>query len=104
MHNTEKLLDIAGAFFVSFFQFISAEKTGNQNNLAVVKLTFNNNVKGNKIVFNDSTYINPFGEKYVITKLRYYVTNVSLESGHNSIKEKNSYHLIDESKTAVAGH
>ena len=85
---------LLSAFFSSFQQ----KKIFNQSPSSAVKLTFINNVKGSKIVFNDSTYTNSFGEKYIITKLRYYVTNVSLQNGHKSIKEKNSYHLIDESE------
>ena len=86
-------------FLFAFFSSFQQKKIFNQSPSSAVKLTFINNVKGSKIVFNDSTYTNSFGEKYIITKLRYYVTNVSLQNGHNSIKEKNSYHLIDESKT-----
>jgi hypothetical protein len=86
-------------FLFAFSSSFQQKKTGNQINAAAVKLTFVNTVKGSKIVFNDSTYTNSFGEKYHITKLRYYVTNISVQGGHNTIKEKNSYHLIDESKT-----
>ncbi len=77
MHSMRSFWILPVLFLLAFSSSFRQEKTGNQNDLVVVKLTFNNNVKGNKIVFNDSTYVNPFGEKYVITKLRYYVTNVS---------------------------
>ena len=87
------------AFLFAFSSSFQQKEIFSQSPSSSVKLTFINNVKGSKIVFNDSTYTNSFGEKYIITKLRYYVTNVSLQNGHNSIKEKNSYHLIDESKT-----
>ncbi len=63
-----------------------------------IKISFINTVKQGRIVLNDSMYTNPFGEKYTITKLRYYVTNVSLNNGSNSFSEYDSYHLIDESK------
>lgn len=66
---------------------------------AAIRLTFINTIKGSRIVYNDLTYTNSFGERYLVTKLRYYVTNISMQNGENSIKEKNSYHLIDESKT-----
>ena len=92
-------MGVDGAFLFAFSSSFQQKKTGNQSPSSAVKLIFMNNVKGSKIAFNDSTYTNSFGEKYIITKLRYYVTNVSLQNGHNSIKEKNSYHLIDESKT-----
>ena len=78
----------------SFYQ----KKIYNQNNSSFVKITFINNVKGNKIFLNDSVYVNPFGEKYNITKLRYYVTNVEMKNESSLFKEKNSYHLIDESR------
>lgn len=43
-------------------------------------------------------YTNPFNEKYSISKLRYYISNVCLKNASDSFKENNSYHLIDESK------
>ena len=88
------LIPVLFAIISSFQQ----KKTFNQNATTSVKIIFVNNVKRNKIVLNDSTYINPFGEKYIISKLRYYVTNIELQKSNNFIKEKNSYHLIDESK------
>jgi len=83
--------------FVIFSSF-QQKKFINQNIDASLKIIFINNVKRNKIVLNDSIYINPFGEKYIITKLRYYVTNIEFQKTNNFVKEKNSYHLIDESK------
>jgi hypothetical protein len=88
------LIPVLFAIFSSFHQ----KEIFNQDISASVKIIFINNVKENKIVLNDSTYTNPFGEKYIITKLRYYVTNVELHRTNNFFKEKNSYHLIDESK------
>ena len=100
MRNRRTYWMLLMLFLFAFFSSFQQKKAGDHNNLAVVKLRFINNVKGSKIVFNDSTYINSFGEKYIITKLRYYVTNVSLRNGQNNVEEKNSYHLIDESKPA----
>lgn len=64
---------------------------------AKVKITFNNTVKKGKIALFDSAYINPFGEKYTITKFRYYVSNIFLKNGQQNFNEKNSFHLVDES-------
>ena len=69
-----------------------------QNNDATIKISFINTIKGNKIVLNDSTYTNSFGEEYSISKLRYYVTNIELQKANIPFEVKNSYHLIDESK------
>ena len=85
-------------FLLIFFSSFHAGEALSQSNSSSVKIIFINNVKGSKIVLNDSTYINPFGEKYTISKLRYYVTNISVQNDHENIKEQNSYHLIDESK------
>ncbi|MGH2563940.1 MAG: MbnP family protein, partial [Ginsengibacter sp.] len=49
-------------------------------------------------VLNDSVYTNPFKEKYTITKLRYYVTNLEMQQTNILLMEKESYYLIDESK------
>src|ERR1022692_4969374 len=66
---------------------------------AFVKIIFHNNVKGDSLVLGDAAYVNPFGEKYTISKLRYYVSNVALLNGNHSYEEQNSYHLIDASKS-----
>lgn len=87
------VLIVSFCFFNSFKQQKIIHKSG----LANIKITFINTIKGNKIVFRDSTYTNPFNEKYIITKLKYYVTNLSVQKGIVSVKEDNSYHLIDES-------
>ncbi|MDQ6761478.1 MAG: hypothetical protein M3015_02490 [Bacteroidota bacterium] len=67
-------------------------------NESTVKITFVNTVNYSKIVLNDSIYTNPFNEKYTISKLRYYISNVSLKNASNTFRENNSYHLIDQSK------
>ncbi|MDQ6889796.1 MAG: hypothetical protein M3Z56_05920 [Bacteroidota bacterium] len=73
----------------------SSQKKMEQNNLAAsIKIKFNYTVKENKIVLNDSVYSNPFQERYTITKLRYYITHVSLTGALNIFKERNSYHLL----------
>jgi hypothetical protein len=64
---------------------------------AFVKIIFFNNVKGDSIVLNDVNYVNSFGEKYTISKLRYYVSHIALRDGSHRYEEKDSYHLIDES-------
>ncbi len=81
-------------FFTTSFQ---NRKTLERSRVATVKITFNNMVKNYKIALHDSVYTNPFGEKYNITKFRYYVSDISLISAGKKISEKNSCHLIDES-------
>src|SRR5665213_89034 len=85
---------LALVFFI--FSSFQQKKQIREGRLAFIKIIFENNVNGQKIVLNDSTYTNSSGEKYRITKLRYYVTNIELQNGNNDYKEKISYHLIDE--------
>ncbi len=75
-------------------------KAKEKDTKALVKIVFINKVKDKKIVLNDSVYTNPFNEKYAITKLRYYVTNIELQGNNVLYKEDNSYHLVDESDSA----
>ena len=84
-------------FLLSVLSSFQQKNTAAVNDVHV-KIIFVNNIRESKLILNDSTYTNPFDEKYTITKLRYYVTDVSLQNGHANVKEKKSYHLIDESK------
>lgn len=63
-----------------------------------VKITLTNTVKGNPLVLNTNTYSNPFAELYTVSKFKYYFSNIALSSGTGSVKENESYHLIDASK------
>lgn len=85
------------AFLFLFTTSFQKKEFPKKNQLATVKIIFRNTVKNYKIAYQDSVYTNPFGEKYTITKFRYYVSNVSLKNSTKNFKEKNSYHLIDES-------
>lgn len=88
------LLPVLFAISSSFLQ----RKFEGENKDAAIKIIFINTVNRNKIVLNDSIYINPFGEKYNITKLRYYISNISIDNIYKNSVEINGYHLIDESK------
>lgn len=81
-----------------FFLIVAFQKQGMQEaaNPVTIKIIFENEIKGSPVVLNDSTYINPFNEKYTISKLRYYVTNLFLQNGQDKVYEPNSYHLIDQ--------
>jgi hypothetical protein len=81
------------ALSVSSFQ---KKEILNKSRFAEVKITFSNSVKNSKMVLVDSVYTNSFGEKYSISKFRYYVSNVAIKGDKSAFSEKNSYHLIDE--------
>ena len=70
----------------------------------IVKLTFVNTVKEAPLVLDSMEYVNPFGEAYRVSTLKYYISNVALQYLKKSFAEPNSYHLIDESNVATASY
>jgi hypothetical protein len=60
-------------------------------------IKFEHYANGKKIVLNDSMYENDFGEKYTVSKLKYYVSNVYFFTTGKSNEDKKNY-LIDASK------
>ncbi len=92
---------LSGCICLSFLAFAACKKnTTDTAATGTVKITFTNTIKGNPIVFNSTTYTNPFAEQYTISKFKYYVSNVVINNIDKSAKEKDSYHLIDESNNA----
>ena len=63
----------------------------------LLKIVFNNLINHQPIVLHDSTYTNPFGETYIISKFKYYVSNTVLYTSGKANKIKNDYHLINQS-------
>jgi hypothetical protein len=61
-----------------------------------LKITFVNTVKGGPMVYNSTTYANPFGELYSISKFKYYVSNIGVNTASATWKEPDSYHLVDQ--------
>lgn len=62
----------------------------------IVKISFKNKVRTEDVILNIQTYLNPFAEEYTISKLKYYISNVSIAGTNHSYAEKESYHLIDQ--------
>ncbi len=71
-------------------------KSQSQQKEANVKITFINCI-GNQPVVLDSTYTNCWNESFTISRLKYYISNIALQTnGHTMIREPNSYHLVNE--------
>lgn len=74
----------------SFIIPIQKKKSGSVN------ITFNNTINGQYILLGKE-YTNSFNELYTISKLKYYISNVSLRTVSNeTVVENDSYHLITE--------
>jgi hypothetical protein len=62
-----------------------------------VIIRFENIANGKKIIFNDSIYENAFGEKYTVSKLKYYVSNICLLT-KGALEIDKTIYLIDAVK------
>lgn len=67
---------------------------------AKVTFRFINTVKTAPLVLDSATYTNPFGELYQVAKLKYYISNIKLNTASGTCKEPNSYHLLDAAEPA----
>ena len=65
-----------------------------RDSTAKLRIRFINCVNGKPLSF-DSIYLNSSGERYNITKLRYYISNIALP-GNVHLKEQDNYHLIKQ--------
>lgn len=65
-----------------------------------VKITFRNYVDDQPLVLEKGNYINAAGDSFTIKTYKYYISNIRLvNTDGTEYVEKESYHLIDESKT-----
>ena len=83
-------------FFSSCFGFSFGQKKIEKKPELIV-LKFENIANRKKIIFNDSSYTNDFGEKYTVSKLKYYVSNVRFITTQKYKSAKNIF-LIDAAK------
>ena len=76
------ILSLLGCLFLSNCNKTTTPKTG------TIKISFRNVVGTQPILLDGTTYTNPFGEKYSITHLKYYISNICLINNTNKIVEK----------------
>jgi hypothetical protein len=62
-----------------------------------IVVRFENMANGKRIVLNDSVYENAFGEKYTVSKLKYYVSNICLVT-KGALEIDKTVYLIDAAK------
>jgi len=78
---------IAVFFIITSF---SANDKYSSSKAGTVRIIFNNTANGKPISLRDSLYSNYFGEQYSISKLKYYISNISIG---NNIME--GYYLMN---------
>jgi len=60
-------------------------------------IIFNNTVNHRPLVLIDSTYANPFGEQYSLSKFKYYISGIRLFNAQKKWELKQGYYLINQS-------
>lgn len=62
----------------------------------MLKIRFIHTVNGKPLQLDSINYTNPFGEKYNVTKFKYYISNIALAFAEGVFTETDSYHLVDD--------
>jgi hypothetical protein len=85
-------------FVVSQFIILSANaQINNQTPNSTIKISFIHAIDSQPLVLDSTKYANYWKETFTVSRLSYYISNVSLQTMNKKvIKEKNSYHLINE--------
>lgn len=91
-----RILFLTSLLAISLFSCTDEEVNPDENETATVALAFNNVVDGNTLTL-AKRYTNANGDTFMISALKYYVSNISLTNSDGSTFElANSYYLIDE--------
>ncbi|MES2430552.1 MAG: MbnP family protein [Bacteroidota bacterium] len=94
-------MKLLSCFFIVACLFLSFTIQSKKKPAKNIKIYFANTVAGERLLLGKS-YTNPFKEKYTISRLKYYITNVSFKTTQNKvIYEKDSYHLIAETEEGM---
>jgi len=95
-----KILILSLHFLCVIFQTHAQRTTTVRPKAATVKISFINTVKGMPLVLDSMEYTNPFNEIYTVSRLKYYISNISLNNPQKHFAEAGSYHLIDAADSA----
>jgi len=77
-------------------------KGGTSKAAASVKFSFDHNINGVPLVFNEGIYKNSNGDSFTVSMFKYYVSNISfINVKGESAEEINSYHLVNAAKPAT---
>ena len=97
---TGKILILLLNFHCVIFQSNAQRTAPILHKSGAVKISFINTVKGTPVILDSMEYTNPFNEPYTISRLKYYISNITLNAAQRHFTESDSYHLIDAGDTA----
>ncbi len=88
-------------FLISQLFFIGASAQLNSQPNTIIKITFLHTINNQPLVLDSTAYTNCWNETFTLSRLSYYVSNICLQTTDKKvIKEKNSYHLINDEDSA----
>jgi hypothetical protein len=75
------------------------EKPVDTKKYGTVNITFSNHAGSENLALNSGNYVNTNGDNFTVSKFKYYISNVVLKNADGTVfREKESYHLVDQSK------
>lgn len=88
-------------FFITCLNTLYAACQANNQANVPIKISFINTINNIPVVLDSGNYTNCWNETFNINALKYYISNVQLQTAEKKIAaEKNSYHLINEEDSA----
>ena len=91
----KKLSVVSLACFVIIICSSNKKQNAGGKKTGTIKISFINTVTAAPLLLDSAAYTNPFGEPYRVSKLKYYISNISLNNLQYTFAEAESYHLID---------
>lgn len=89
-------------FFI-LLNFIGSVSNANPENGNELQINFRHFVGNDTLVFKSKEYVNELGQKYTVTKFKYYVSNIQLTSDSGKVFSSEEYYLINEDDVQSKG-
>jgi hypothetical protein len=89
-------------FFI-LLNFIGSVSYANPENGNELQINFRHFVGNDTLVFKSKEYVNELGQKYTVTKFKYYVSNIQLTNDSGKVFSSEEYFLINEDDVQSKG-
>lgn len=83
-------------YFFILLNFIGLVSNANPENGNELQIDFRHFVGNDLLVFKEKEYANELGQKYTVTKFKYYVSNIELRTDSGKVFSCSDYFLINE--------
>lgn len=89
-------------FFI-LLNFIGIVSNGNPENGNELQINFRHFVGSDSLIFKTKEYVNELGQKYTVTKFKYYISNIQLINDSGKVFSSEEYFLINEDEPQSKG-